>query len=248
MQGDCPLHTHTHTHGFLTRQLVTKASRCYEGMPVFNVGTGPKELHFWTTNPRNKRKWTTSYGSKSHKATWPGLTVGGVKGILDNRRRSPVFGWGGVGQRMAREHRDSGKSGGPITALSLCLPLRTFLNKAQTQGLMTSATLALLLPHWHLLAWWSHLSCHWAVKWSDSSTTTIKKPLALNALLLLGYDLRQSNKYFSYHPHQLCLSFVCCTTTQSSQMPQSAPPFTNPNHNTTNQAQVWQDCSAEPLH
>ncbi len=32
-----------------------------------------------------------------------------------------MFGRGGVGRRMAGEHRDSGKSSGMITALPLCL-------------------------------------------------------------------------------------------------------------------------------
>lgn len=45
-----------------------------------------------------------------------------------------MFGQGGVGRRMAGEHRNSGKSGGTVTALPLYLQAASFFYKAEKFG------------------------------------------------------------------------------------------------------------------
>lgn len=94
--------------------------------------------HTKKQDPQSTVKKTTSYRylkNKSSTSIQPELAcgVGRCEGRLameDNRRRSPVFSQGSVGQQMAGEHRNSGKSGGTITALPLCLQSVSFF----TQG------------------------------------------------------------------------------------------------------------------
>lgn len=90
----------------------------------------------------------------------------------------------------------------------------------------------------------------------------VLKPLPLDALLLLRYDVRESNKYTLFLPsplnhtdtshsdwqHHTAQSLACCTSTQSSQVAVSGAPFTSLNHNTTNQAGEWKDSSEESSH
>ena len=112
-------------------------------MSVFIVGSDLWRTHSPLTSNFKAATHTTVWQQlwiRKHP-TWPGPMVGGGEGDLSESRRSLVFGWGGVGQQMAGEQTDSRKCGGTITALSLCLPCRTILNKAQTQGLTVSATL-----------------------------------------------------------------------------------------------------------
>lgn len=147
------LYLKANTHRDRNRQSVTKQSKGNKAKAVLNVVTKRRKkkiIHLWPPplehtkkqNPHTGLKRTTSYGlirKKRPKSIHSDLLVWNVKGDWqrrDNRRRSPVFSQGSVGQQMAEEHRNCGKRGGMITALSLCRQVASFLNKAQTHGLM----------------------------------------------------------------------------------------------------------------
>lgn len=172
------------------------------------------------------------YQESTKRPTWPGLRVGGEGGQRDNRRRSPVFGRGGVGRRMAGVHRDSGKSSGTITALPLCLEVASQDIPQQGPGTGT-AGLSILGFTPHLLVGRPSLLKPWH---------EISMAVVIRYMILEIHHPRKSYRHISEH---ISLSLACCTATLSSQAPVCGAPFTSLNHNTTNQAGEWQGGPAE---
>lgn len=118
--------------------------KSHERMPVFNVAAAQNvpasDFQIHLTHTHTTKPPFMDQSAKEEPHYRPDLSSDGD--LRCKRRRSPVLGQGEAWDSGWQQNTGTvGRVGGTITALPLCLPLKTFLDKAKTQGQTWAQTL-----------------------------------------------------------------------------------------------------------